>query len=113
MAEPQASRLRHDPGEVLRWREICGPALLCVGGHANPCRRIVPARPFRRSALWEQNVQRFNNQLNPAVLFDGQDGDDLGAGGYEDGDHCCSGRIHVKYGICRKFSCSREEFLRT
>ncbi len=96
MVDPRASLRWRDPGGVGAWRGICGPALFCVGDYASPCRRIAPAKLCRISALWENDFQRFDDQLNPAVLFDREDGDDFGASGNQDGDYSCSGGIHAK-----------------
>lgn len=94
MADPRASLRWRDPGEVGGWRGICGPALLCGGDHANACRRIAPARPCRISALWEDHLQGFDDQLDPAVFLDRKDGDDLRASGNQNGDYSCGGGIH-------------------
>ena len=80
--------------EAQEWHETYGPALPYADGHANPCCQIAPAKRYRRLTLWEDNLQGLNNQLNPAVFFNRQKGDDLGASGNQDGNDSGCGGIH-------------------
>ena len=96
LVDPRASPRWRDLGEVRAWREICGPALLFAGDHASLYRQIAPARRCRISTLWENYLQSFDNQLDPAVFFDGQDGDDFASGGNQNRNHSSGGGIHMK-----------------
>ena len=88
------SQLQRDPASDLAFSQTCSPAQLYAVDHAKSFGQIAPAIPYRPSALWENNLQRLDNQLHPAVFLDGQQGDDFRACSNDDGDDCSSGGVH-------------------
>lgn len=64
------------------------------GDAANHVCRNATAKQRQRSALWEDKLQHFNDQLNPGVFLDWQDGNDLRAGSHKDGNSSSSCGVH-------------------
>lgn len=65
---------------------------------ANPYHQNEATKWYRRSALWECNLQRFDNQLHPAVFLDGQQSDDLRASCDNNSNDGSSSGVH-EYGV--------------
>lgn len=64
------------------------------GDAASHVCRNATAKQRQRSALWEDKLQHFHQQLHPGILTDGQQGDDFTASSYNDGKRSKSGGIH-------------------
>lgn len=96
MVDPRASLRWRDLGEGQALRGTCGLALVSGDDPASPCRRIAPARWCRISALWENDLQRFDDQLHPAVFLDGQQCDYFAACCNDNRNNGQSGGIHLK-----------------
>ena len=58
-------------------------------------RSARPAPSPEAALLWEHASQRVQEQLHPAVAPDGQEADDLRAGGNHD---CCDGELSAVHG---------------
>jgi len=46
------------------------------------------------SALWEDHLQCFKDELDPAVFFDGKQGDDFAACSHQNCQNSCCGGVH-------------------
>lgn len=94
LVDPLTSQLLRDPALDLAFSRTCNPALLCVDDHAKSFDRTALAIRYRRSALWEYNLQSFKDQLNPTVFFDRQDCNDFRASSNDDCDNSSGRRVH-------------------
>jgi hypothetical protein len=65
-----------------------------VGDAASHACRNATTKQRQRSALWEQNLQRFDKKLHPRVFFNGQQGNDFRAGSDHNRNGSSSRGIH-------------------
>ena len=79
---------------MTRWLQICDFVPHDSNDVANPYHQNEPTKRCRRSALWEYNLQCFNNQLHPGIFLDGQQRDDFRACSHDDGNDSSSSWIH-------------------
>lgn len=95
MAVQRASVAPHGLGAVLASSRTCYPAPTYEGGDASPYRQTALAIPCQHSTLWEDYLQRLENQLNPAVFFDRQQRNNFRASRNDDCDSSSSCRVHA------------------
>lgn len=55
----------------------------------------ICAVPVLALLLWENNLQGFQDELDPAVFFDGQQSDNFRAGGDDNRNERSGSRFHV------------------
>jgi hypothetical protein len=96
VAEWRANQLQQRLAVALVWRETSSPVRLAGGDPVAAYRRNGAAR-YRLglgSALWEQQPQTLQQQLNHAIGAQGAEADDFTSSSNADGDHC--GGVSVK-----------------
>ena len=64
--------------------ETYGPERHAAGHAASPYRQSAGATSFLASALWEERLQTFEQELQPAVAANGQQRNDFTAGRNDD-----------------------------
>jgi len=79
---------------VLASSQICSPASSGVNDAASSYRQTALAIPYRLSTLWEQHLESLHQKLNPAILLDRQQANDLRASGNDDRNNGSGGGVH-------------------
>lgn len=93
-ADPLTTSALHNPVLDLAFFQTCNPASLYAADYARSFDRTVQTIRCQPSALWEDHLQSFNDQLNPTVFLDWQQADNFRTSSNDDGNDSGSGGIH-------------------
>jgi len=90
-----ANQFRRDPALGLAFSRIYSPELLCAGNHARFYRQTAPAMRCQLSALWENYLERFKDELHPRIFLDWKQSNNFRASSNNDCNGSSSGGIHA------------------